>query len=36
MGQAALLQLNAGLQALLDVIDLVDDANGLQSLPFTM
>lgn len=31
-----LTELNKGLRALLDVIDLVDEANGLQPLPFTM
>lgn len=36
LDQTALLDLNNGLRALLDVIDLVDEANGLQPLPFTM
>ena len=32
----SLTNLNMGLQALLDVIDLVDESNGLQPLSFTM
>lgn len=36
LDQGALVELNAGLRALLDVIDLVDESNGLQPLPFTM
>lgn len=30
------LELNKGLQALIDVIDMVDETSGLQPLPFTM
>lgn len=36
LSQDTLTQLNAGLQSLLDVIELVDEAHGLQPLPFTM
>lgn len=36
LDEDALLELNKGLQALLDVIDQVDEAYGLQPLPFTM
>ncbi|HEY0844405.1 MAG TPA: MarR family winged helix-turn-helix transcriptional regulator [Noviherbaspirillum sp.] len=36
MNDAALAELNNGLQALLDVIELDDDNYGLQPLPFTM
>lgn len=34
--QDSLMDLNRGLRALLDVIDQVDESNGLQPLPFTM
>lgn len=36
LGQNDLAELSEGLQALLDVIDVVDEAYGLQPLPFTM
>lgn len=36
LDQDGLTALNKGLQALLDVIDLVDETYGLQPLPFTM
>ena len=36
LDQDSLTELNKGLRALLDVIDQVDESNGLQPLPFTM
>lgn len=36
LDQDGLLELNRGLQALLDVIEIVDETYGLQPLPFTM
>jgi DNA-binding MarR family transcriptional regulator len=36
LDENGLLELNKGLQALIDVIDLVDETYGLQPLPFTM
>lgn len=36
LDQASLTDLNKGLQALLDVIEAVDEGYGLQPLPFTM
>ncbi len=36
LDEGSLLELNKGLQALLEVIDQVDEAYGLQPLPFTM
>lgn len=36
LDEHSLLELHNGLQALLDVIDLVDETSGLQPLPFTM
>ncbi|WP_019142845.1 MarR family winged helix-turn-helix transcriptional regulator [Noviherbaspirillum massiliense] len=36
LDEQGLLQLNEGLQALLEVIEQVDEAYGLQPLPFTM
>jgi len=36
MGETDLSHLNEGLDALLEVIEQVDEANGLQPLPFTM
>jgi DNA-binding MarR family transcriptional regulator len=36
LDENGLLELNKGLQALIDVIDMVDETYGLQPLPFTM